>query len=498
MTDLLLELIKCINVNADNYNISERNKYLEVNLISQKNLVCQFEDIVVALSKFPGRDRVEISFYSLLEHTLVINDTSNNLEEFNDFFSDISDEDEIDVEIVIKKKIIDRILSIYNYEKFCEYILSLELVDVVKCIEEDIQDCEQLILEVYDKNVFWATKTMVARSVDDENKVELFGRKRRIKECRKNNNVFWDGNILPLPDDFHFVVGGSKNPLKDIFEKIETMLSTIYIADSARIIKDKNIIYCELIGQRMNDYEIALSTLIHNPVLYNIYSWVYTEGNIVDKVIIVRNLLSMHCRYILITDIDEKTFGSIKVNYSLYQKENVENFIELKNNMITFISEAIDKSQMIIEKIVGDLEKNIVAFLSFILTVFITNIVNEKGVDNIFTKDITYLCYAVLGGSIFFMIISYIISELNIKRVERKYQIIKNNSSFIKGSKEYEEIFDDTQIENVKTEVTKHRRSLFICWGVILLIIFIVTESASQCAVSKTLFQYIEKNSIMK
>jgi hypothetical protein len=438
------------------------------------------------LLEFPDRDDIELEFNNSLEESLVISN-KNIIDEkaFNDFFSELSKEDELDIRINIKKGIIDGVISVYSYEKFCEYILSLDIINVIKCIEEDLQDYEQLILEVYNQEVFWATKTIVARNRDNIYKAESFDRKKRLEECRKNNNVFWDGSILPIPDDFHFIIGNVNTPFRKIFEKVETLLSVIYISDTARIVKEKSVLNCELIGQRMNSYEISIEALEYNPILFDVYSWIYTEGNVVDKIIIVRNLLSMHCKYLSIARIDERTFGSIKVNYSLYQKQNVDNFIKLKNDMTKFISEAVNQSKEIVEKITEDIKKNIVAFLSFALTIFISNIISEKGLENIFTKDITHLSYCVIGCSICFMSICYKISEFSVKKVQQKYDMIKENNNFLKGSKEYEEIFDDSKIDNIKMEISVHRRFLFKLWGIILIIIFLVIEIASEYSISK-------------
>lgn len=487
MNDLLLKLCRCIHKQTNDCNISERNKYLEVNFISQKRDICQHTELINVLLEFPDRDDIEIEFNNSLEESLIISNKNNKTDEnaFNDFFSELSEEDELDIRINVKKRIIDGVISVYSYEKFCEYISSLDIINVIEFIEEDLQDCEQLILEVYNKEVFWATKTIVARNRDNIYKAELFDRKKRIEECRKNNNVFWNGSILPIPDDFHFIIGNINNPFGKIFKKVETLLSVIYISDNARIVKENNVLNCELIGQRMNSYEIKIEDLKHNPILFDVYSWIYTEGNVVDKIIIVRNLLSMHCKYLSIAQIDEKTFGSIKVNYSLYQKQNVDNFIKLKNDMTKFISEAVNQSKEIVEKITEDIKKNIVAFLSFAFTIFISNIISEKGLENIFTKDITYLSYCVIVCSICFMIICYKMSEFSVNKVQQKYDMIKENNNFLKGSKEYEEIFDDRKMDSIKMEISEHRKFLFILWGIILLMIFGVIEIASDYSISK-------------
>lgn len=67
------------------------------------------------------------------------------------------------------------------------------------------------------------------------------------------------------------------------------------------------------------------------------YSWIFTDGNAADKAIIARNVLSLHCKYSSLIDIDELAFASMQSNYNLYLRNNVNQYLELKTKwLITY------------------------------------------------------------------------------------------------------------------------------------------------------------------
>ena len=89
-----------------------------------------------------------------------------------------------------------------------------------------------------------------------------------------------------------------------------------------------------------------------------------------------------------------------KANFSLYQKENVSKYIEVKNSMTIFLKDTLNQSKEIVMDVVGQIGKNITACLSFVLTVFISDIIAGSNTDDIFSKDITYVSYAIIMGAL--------------------------------------------------------------------------------------------------
>lgn len=203
------------------------------------------------------------------------------------------------------------------------------------------------------------------------------------------------------------------------------LLSISFIATSSTISGSqlKGIIN----GQRTMEYCCDINQLPGNKILYSIYNWIYTDGSPIDKAIIVRNVISLHCKYVSITEIDEKVMASIQSNYNLYLKENVKEYLELKNKVAEFISGTVSKTGEYATGLLDKFKSNIIAIFGFIFTVILANIVSDQPLDNLFTKEITIIIECVLAGSFVYLIICYYQSRYEIK----KYMTVTNSLNLI-------------------------------------------------------------------
>ena len=165
----------------------------------------------------------------------------------------------------------------------------------------------------------------------------------------------------------------------------------------------------------------------NNKVLYSIYNWIYTDGSPIDKAIIVRNVISLHCKYASITEIDEKVMASIQSNYNLYLKENVKEYLELKNKVAEFINNNVSKTGEYATELLDKFKSNIIAIFGFMFTVILANIVSNQPLDNLFTREITILVECVLIGSFVYLIICYYQSRYEIQKVYDGYERLKFN-----------------------------------------------------------------------
>ena len=84
-------------------------------------------------------------------------------------------------------------------------------------------------------------------------------------------------------------------------------------------------------------------------ILSEIYNWIYLEGNTYDKMIIARNIISINLIDGDSINFTNSTFSAIQSNFRYYSKENVKNFITLRNEL---------------SKILLDQENKIASFVS--------------------------------------------------------------------------------------------------------------------------------------
>lgn len=67
------------------------------------------------------------------------------------------------------------------------------------------------------------------------------------------------------------------------------------------------------------------------------------------------------------------------------------------------------------------------AFFTFLFSVILANIVSDRPLDNILTKEITIIFEFVLAGSIGFMIISVVEMNYKLNKLKNGYKELKNS-----------------------------------------------------------------------
>ena len=182
----------------------------------------------------------------------------------------------------------------------------------------------------------------------------------------------------------------------------------------------------------------------------------------------------MHCKYSDILDIDEKTFLSIKSNYNIYLKENVDKYIELKNKLTEFIMNTSNQINDVIGNFIGNFEKNIVAFITFILGTIIANVVSDSPLDNILTKDVITIILVILAGSLVYLVITILEAYYRFLSYRKNYYNLKEEYSDILNEEDIDIIFkgDREYIRN-KKNIIKIVIIFSILWVVLIFIAFI-------------------------
>uniref|UniRef100_UPI00402615F1 hypothetical protein n=1 Tax=Lachnospira eligens TaxID=39485 RepID=UPI00402615F1 len=251
-------------------------------------------------------------------------------------------------------------------------------------------------------------------------------------------------------------------------------------------------------GQRTIEYCYNINNISNNQILYKIYNWIYTDGSSIDKAIIARNVISLHCKYVPIAKIDDKVMASIQSNYNLYLKDNVKDYLELKNKVAEFICGIVSKTGEYAIGLLDKFKSNLIAIFGFIFSVILANIVSNQPLDNIFTKDVTILVECVFIGSFVYLCTCYCQSHYEIKKVYESYEQLKLNYKDILTENDLLEIFGNDEIMNrMKRTINKSRIIYLVIWIVFLIVALIIVEFLSSYPtykmISKALCSLIQK-----
>lgn len=474
---MLTELINTTLVN--NIVVSERMKVYEASYHFELQNAPEFTYFIRIMDFVSCRDKIKITIQDENERIFDFTDLSAREDTYIDFIKSTLEDEQIEVRIKIDKKVMEHHFSIYSFDEFLKDIISLPIEKVMISFSDLFADSpEFLIFDVFSPITMFGTKTMFFVP-NDNNEYHLdFCRLQRIEECKEVSYFFNFDTYEVLPDDFHIMIDNRNNPLSELFHKITALLSISFIASSASITGSqlKGIIH----GQRTVEYSCDINNLNNNKILYRIYNWIYTGGNAVDKAIIARNVLSLHCKYVSITDIDDKVMASIQSNYNLYLKDNVKEYLDLKNKVAEFISEIVVKTGEYATGLLDKFKSNIIAIFGFLFTVILANIVSSQPLDNLFTKEITILVESVLLGSFVYLYICYLQSCFEIQKVYDSYGQLKANYDNILTQEDMFEIFgNDDMLKKMQKTIKKSQKLYLIIWIGFLVLSFLIIEIIS-------------------
>ena len=198
--------------------------------------------------------------------------------------------------------------------------------------------------------------------------------------------------------------------------------------------------------------------------------------------------------------------ASIQTNYNLYLRDNVTQYLELKNKVAEFITDIVSRTGEYATEMLDKFKTNLLAILGFLFSVILANIVSDQPLDNIFTKDITILSEIVLIASFGYLFISYQQSKYELQKVF-KWCSGSSDGSYDKLKDSYREILTEDDIrecfqnDDIKTEmkrtIDRSVRIYLIIWGGILLSLLILVEYMSSepfiWPILKSLFQITKK-----
>lgn len=155
-------------------------------------------------------------------------------------------------------------------------------------------------------------------------------------------------------------------------------------------------------------------------------------------------------------------------------------YLQLKNKIAVFISETVSKTGEYADVLLERFKTNIFAIGGFLFTILLANIVAERPLDNIFTRDVTALIEFILLCSGVYLFIVYKQCQFQISKVDESYQALKDNYRDILTEEDLDIAFKkDTVFNDMKVKIKKRRKYYLIGWIGFLIVIFIFVECLS-------------------
>lgn len=480
------EIIKVFQLQLDEIAVEEEIEFFIIKF-KCKNTGLDSKTIISLFADIPQRDTLHIIFnyaddYLTISSKTVENVIQSYLKKISQYIIGDSD-DNFEVSIEIEKTFKNNELSIYSFESFTNWYYELDIISFFKATNFIFHKCDKIpILVCLNDSNFLTTKSICIisnKKMEFNNTYDNVTRENLIKKRDDICHIKGVETNL-IPDDFEVIESNCSDTIKLIYNKAKYILSIAYITDEC--IFEKNKITFSINGYRFKDKSLPFDQITQNTIndnFYLIYSWLYSGGNIHDKSQIVKNIISLHCRYSDITEIDSNVLNTIKSNYNLYIKDNVKDYLYLKKNVTESLQDYCNRISDEINKFTGALKTNMVAILGYLATLLFSKGIT-KGTAIIFTPDVSILTSFVLLGSIFVCILSAIHTFLKKRYYEALIIGLKQNYTDIMENSEINGIIDNNPLLKIaRTNYNIITKIVIIIWVLTIVGLFLVLDYVS-------------------
>jgi hypothetical protein len=214
-------------------------------------------------------------------------------------------------------------------------------------------------------------------------------------------------DCIALPSDFNIVNAGSLPPgVTELFQTCSLVLLLSVFFDFMAI--RENTLTGKLNGYKTFNvsYDVTQLKTTSLPTYYKIYTWLLTGGNLQDKMGIVRNLISLNVDPADNHSLPDTVYPSILSGFKVYERQNIKQYIELRNKMSDQLIGFSEKAGKIVETFAGSFQKSALAVLSLYASVIAVRVLSSKDFLGAFTMEATVLSLVFLLISLVYFFIS--------------------------------------------------------------------------------------------
>jgi hypothetical protein len=285
----------------------------------------------------------------------------------------------------------------------------------------------------------------------------------------RDREVRWEDKYNYIAPDYFYFKEIDNNILMSIFSKMTIDCIITFLADTIKIIEDQYI--CQFNGYKcteiiLDDKEYEKITIDKNScdTAFDLYNWTY-ESNFVDKIMIVRNIISKYLKennklnYAEFLNNSPDIFNASKANYSIYFQSKIDLFFEDRKKIVQYTFDKTKDVEKEINNLTDSMTKNVITAVGVILAAIIANSTKSSySVIGIKVAISAYMFY--LGISVMYNLVTPVISLI---------QQCSSNSHLIKY---YTTFVPEDEIKKVQGNVFKNKLIFFwVYWGLSLLLI---------------------------
>jgi|GEM_PF-6267800 len=458
------------------------------------------EEFILSINKFKNfysKENLKIIFNQIKNKDsliIKINIQSNNIafREINDIESTFKElntniyeeDDEVSIEFEVTKN--SDLCNIYSFKNFIKWLVTSNINSFFDKIKKYNNRNEQIYFRILDEeeHLFYSSKFIFYsynKSIDNLKDLKKYPNKLSIKENQKENCLFSNSNdITFLPDDFKLIEKSKNDLFNKLFNKICFFIIISYISNISEI--KKNSMFFKIYGYKSISGNLKFESIIDDNILnvyFKIYEWIYiasSNSNTTDKLEISRNIISLHTVNNNICNINGDVFSSIKSNFNIYLKDNVQKYLEVKQQISSFIYDMSIKAEDYINVFSNTFKNNFLIFISYFLSIITLTAVDKGKFINVFSVEVTAITLIMLFFSCIYK--KYTIGNLKfqIKRYKARYKAFKKSYFDILEKDNLNELFSHySKLDEDVKYMSKSLKTLNNYWNWLIIILAVIS-----------------------
>jgi hypothetical protein len=456
--------------------INERFDELSVSFILEKiNTIdaSQFED---ALKFLNARDSFQFSF-SIDDGESTDFYHGNPITEFiNDLNSKLSlvEEEAVNINIKVTKAITTGIISVYSYGALIDYFKNLSFQALLNDFNKFLAKENYLIFEFQTVELVSKTKSIWFVNKGFSGLPDQILRQPMLNRAQTSCYFNYLPKLSIVPQDFDLLEAPTDD-LAKIFNKLANVLSVAFLFDITNL--QNNNLEFRLNGYKSINGVCDLSAFRIDPEkkYFKIYDWVYDSGNFVDKIGLARNIISLHFENDKLEELKGDPFTSIQSSYKVYEKQNIKQYIEIRNKISDQLLSFHDRANKIIETFASGFQKSAFALLTFYISAIILKVLGKDKLVQVFTIDAAILSTSFILCSIIYFFISKWEVDVQKVRFQNNYNDIKNRYADLLDQQDINRILNDDHEFNGDLNFIQDKEKKYTIMWFSFLAIFLVS-----------------------
>lgn len=471
-----------------------QNFFTNYNVISVSEIDKEFECILSAkVFKSIELDKIEKDFdflrpKDILSFTIEFGQANpvsfnSTITNFKDFKDNLNDEyihqegEEIRATFQIIKENIENNITIYDLDTFTKTLSELTIAQVYVIFNRVLFNSTLINFIVLNLDHSFNTQNVYFSTVSSYEPLQkISNRQKQIENVLTASNYTNIKEHNLCPDDFQIVNFNLKyNKLCLLFNHYSAILSVIYLFDITTINNNqlefkingyksiKGIIDIQNFKTGIDDY-------------YNIYNWVYSGGNLNDKIGLARNIISLHFEKSGEIELKGNSFTSIQSSYKVYEKQNIKQYIEIRNKISDQLIDFNTRANKLIETFASGFQKSGLALVTFYISAIAIRVLAKGDFSNVFSFDATMLSIAFILSSFIYYKVARWEVIVQKKRFEESYKNLKDRYLDLLDKDDIQRILnDDKEFNSDVNFIDEKLKNYSNLWKWFLIILLLTT-----------------------